>query len=762
MRLRPSLPPTIALTIFAAVSYTPEASAAAPSPPACGQGVEGIAEPGSVVCGRDDESGELYCDQANDAGAFNVVRGVVSPSTVTDCLPATGVLTFYQVDCFGLGMAVDRDDRAVAYGGPWLDIRCDRCGPGRCIGDSFVDSCVAYAPDYYISLAMCACELLDPSCGVGNCLSNGAYCEGPYCAAPVCYAPDSPISQAMCQGVQIDPNNCSGCTPHTASFTSGVDDSFSQTNRREVPSPSAGMMSWINANYGNPGTRPYDTNHSDQYFAHTFTGLAPQGGGNICGARLTTRIHNYHYNDSLALVFFDAFGNFVGPGWSDSLINLGIPVGTNSLITIDIGSLPGVGAAMLTQMQNGWLDIFVQDDAMVDFVTLEVDYCCPCVPHSTVSTAGVEDNFSLANGVEATSPSSGVLTWLNAAYPVPNSRNFDQGHADQYFAHTFTGLEPQNGGHICGARLRTRIENRHFNDSIGLYFFDASGTQVVPGWADRLSNVGFPLFTPATNTIDIGSLPGGAALLAQMENGWVDILIQDDSMVDFIELTVDYCCPCEPYDTLDTAGVADSFSLANGPEAPSPSWNLNNYMSVNWNTPASRNFDSTGLDRWFGHTFTGLTPESGAHICDATLNAVVSSQGGNDATWLFFTNNQAGREPPMYVQFISTLGVPPGNTGPISINIGSLPNGPYLLNQMELGFMDWLIQDDTAADYAELQISYCCRAVEIDWSVDPYWSPDPIPPTTDPNPVGDPPNPPQGRVSVSAGEGAAEVGGGGQ
>jgi hypothetical protein len=90
------------------------------------------------------------------------------------------------------------------------------CGPGTCVGDSFCDDCVCYAPEAPISQVACRCRMIDPSCGVGECVGGGAYCEGPFCPAPVCYADTSPISQVLCQGAQLD-ERCNvkpkGCGP---------------------------------------------------------------------------------------------------------------------------------------------------------------------------------------------------------------------------------------------------------------------------------------------------------------------------------------------------------------------------------------------------------------------------------------------------------------------------------------------------------------------------------------------------------------------
>lgn len=531
MRLRFS----VTLTLLIATSYVPEASAAR-----CARGIEGFAGASSTVCARS-ESGALFCTPTNDLGAFELIRGSVAPSSTTDCLPTTGVLQVYEVGCPNRAVAVDRNDRVLGFGGPWLDVRCDPC------------------------------SMLDLSCGLGECIKGG-YCDGVGCPMGVCHAPDTAISRMMCGGSTIDPNGCFDCAPSSVALTSGVDDSFSPWNGTESPSPSAGLVSWVNANYG-----------------------------------------------------------------------------------------------------------------------------------------------------------------------IPGIRNYDAGHANQYFAHTFTGLAPQNGAQICAARLTTRIENNDGNDSLRLRFYDGAGNQVAPGWDDYLTNIGFPLFGTAINTIDIGTLPNGPAILAQMQNGWLDILVQDDAQVDFMTLEIDYCCPCVPHDSTVSAGVNDNFWTGNGVESPAPSANLLNYWAVNWANQTPRNFDTSGLDLWFGHTFTGLAPENGAYICAATFTAAVSSQGSNDATWLYFSNALAWYDGPFYWDYLSNLGVPVNTSGTITVNIGALPGGLAYLAQLELGSLDWVVQDDTAVDYGTLQVSYCCGD-----------SPNPDPdldPTPNPNPPG-PGNPNPGTEPV--------------
>lgn len=228
---------------------------------------------------------------------------------------------------------------------------------------------------------MCLCDL-DPSCGPGFC-DLGAYCTGSDCADPVCYAPDSPISMTMCQGVALEPGTCEPiveCSLESRHEMAGVPDNFSTANGAEAPSPSGALLGWIAANYPNVlGFRDFDDPQFYRYFVHTFVGLEPHDGQYICGAKLTLSVHRVGYNnDGLWLRFADANGNppLAAPSWSDTLNNLGVPAVTPGAFTVDLASLPN-GAAVLTALENGWLDVVLQDDTMVDDIGLAVDYCCP-------------------------------------------------------------------------------------------------------------------------------------------------------------------------------------------------------------------------------------------------------------------------------------------------------------------------------------------------------------------------------------------------
>lgn len=171
----------------------------------------------------------------------------------------------------------------------------------------------------------------------------------------------------------------------------------------------------------------------------------------------------------------------------------------------------------------------------------------PCQPHTDVFEAGVDDDFSTGNGPEVPSPSGALLTHIANVYAFPGSRKLDKIGQDRWFAHTFTGIAPGPGEYICGARLVTRIGHGQgslsANDSLGLFFMDQPGHQLGTSFWASLSSLGVAGGSSALVTLDLASLPGGQDLLADLAaNGWLDMIVQDDSAVDFARLEIDYCC----------------------------------------------------------------------------------------------------------------------------------------------------------------------------------------------------------------------------
>jgi len=172
-----------------------------------------------------------------------------------------------------------------------------------------------------------------------------------------------------------------GCEPYSRAFEAGVDDDFDPGGGPELPAPSDALLNYIAQNYSYPGSRDFDQIGGDRWFAHTFTGFAPERAGEyICGARLVTRIGHgetdLNVNDGLALWFLAPNGQAVGSGYWADLASFGIQNGSSQLVTLDLAHLPNGGNLLPDLIANGWLDFTVQDDHAVDFARLEIDYCC--------------------------------------------------------------------------------------------------------------------------------------------------------------------------------------------------------------------------------------------------------------------------------------------------------------------------------------------------------------------------------------------------
>ena len=184
---------------------------------------------------------------------------------------------------------------------------------------------------------------------------------------------------------------------------------------------------------------------------------------------------------------------------------------------------------------------------------------CKCQPGGAVFTAGVRDEFSGANGVEAPQPSPAYVQYLNSQ-GIYNLANFDETHVDRYFAHTFSNLLPPGNSRICRAILEIRLRPLPTiakNDSISLNFAPSTLAPGASWWRylgagnaqpGLLGTAWQPPQGPTTITLDLGALPqaagGPVSLLSYLNQyGFLNLAIQDDTAVDYAKLTVTYCCP---------------------------------------------------------------------------------------------------------------------------------------------------------------------------------------------------------------------------
>eukprot|EP00992_Anisonema_acinus_P000642 TRINITY_DN10233_c0_g1_i1.p1 TRINITY_DN10233_c0_g1~~TRINITY_DN10233_c0_g1_i1.p1 ORF type:complete len:584 (-),score=141.85 TRINITY_DN10233_c0_g1_i1:41-1792(-) len=189
-------------------------------------------------------------------------------------------------------------------------------------------------------------------------------------------------------------------------------------------------------------------------------------------------------------------------------------------------------------------------------VNLEVGACkkeCLQNPADAVFTAGLEDSFS-ATTDPAPSPSTDMVSsWSQCA-----SGTFDQTGTNRFLCHTFTNLASDCP--IVGARLRTCFRALNSPPPFGVNTDGMNlGFNGVPAWGTRLDNMfqnsaGDWVWEPLAEgclDLDLSAFQANGGPLTNLipqlnAAGSLDFLVQDDTAVDFVELTVTYskCYKC--------------------------------------------------------------------------------------------------------------------------------------------------------------------------------------------------------------------------
>ncbi len=128
------------------------------------------------------------------------------------------------------------------------------------------------------------------------------------------------------------------------------------------------------------GLKGFDDLTANRRFAHTFTGL-PAG---IVGGTLEIGLQAHNdipSNDTIALEFLNPTFR-----WARSIAGLAplIGVGTwnsgsSKVLILDLANLPPSGTgetSVIGDMTDGDLDVYTQDDTMVDYMILTLEVCC--------------------------------------------------------------------------------------------------------------------------------------------------------------------------------------------------------------------------------------------------------------------------------------------------------------------------------------------------------------------------------------------------
>ncbi|MBX3027125.1 hypothetical protein KF840_19660 [bacterium] len=182
----------------------------------------------------------------------------------------------------------------------------------------------------------------------------------------------------------------------------------------------------------------------------------------------------------------------------------------------------------------------------------------PCT--NVLLPGGVHDNFSTGNGSEPTTLSPGLATLIQGTGHAPLL--FDESTIDRVFGQSFT-LPPGKCLSAATLLFRARPVSGNpapgsRNDVIRVGFLNASGQFVGAQWGAYFGsgNSGVKLlsqqWTPSNFpspgvafALDLANLPGGTNLLPGLQaNGALDVYVQDDSSIDYLDLLVRLCnCP---------------------------------------------------------------------------------------------------------------------------------------------------------------------------------------------------------------------------
>ena len=193
----------------------------------------------------------------------------------------------------------------------------------------------------------------------------------------------TPVSTA----IEIEVNKCKGnCNTDQQDqvCSAGVTDNFSTSNGLEPSQPSVAMVSGILAGCSAGIQSGFDIFADNRCFGHTFTNCFSQGECPLKAANLKIcmRAADVSLTNTDSLVLGINGGGLWGRGLP--ALNGGTWNRNEEMcLDLNLANLPGTGDNILLDIQmSGHLDVMVQDDTAVDFLTLSVEYdnCQRCVP----------------------------------------------------------------------------------------------------------------------------------------------------------------------------------------------------------------------------------------------------------------------------------------------------------------------------------------------------------------------------------------------
>jgi len=203
-------------------------------------------------------------------------------------------------------------------------------------------------------------------------------------------------------------------------------------------------------------------------------------------------------------------------------------------------------------------------------VEVAVDRCtgnCNGDHLNNVCTAGVDDDFN-PTSVEPCDPSPMLISGILAGCSAGMQSSFDQFIDNRCLGHTFTQCITKTNCPLRSAKLYTCLQAANVpltqTDSIIL------GVNGAALWGQSLPSLNGGTWNPGEKMcfeLDLSNLVGGVNMLNDIQTaGHLDVVVQDDTAVDFLTLSVEFkdCRVCRPKRTTvshlyTSSGVRDFY-----------------------------------------------------------------------------------------------------------------------------------------------------------------------------------------------------------
>ena len=205
----------------------------------------------------------------------------------------------------------------------------------------------------------------------------------------------------------------------------------------------------------------------------------------------------------------------------------------------------------------------IEKNKLIEIPVGVCDGKCKDTQHNLVCMAGLDDSFSSGNGLEVSNPSSALLSGVLSQCSAGVQSGFDVFIDNRCFGHTFSKCFQKGPCDLKGAMIHICMQaaNVPLTNTDSLII----ATNGTPIWGRSLPDLNGGTWNSGDTLcvdIDLDNLPGGGSVLSNIDAAnHMDVVVQDDSAVDFIRLKLEYedCIKCLP-----TSSVISTMYTENG------------------------------------------------------------------------------------------------------------------------------------------------------------------------------------------------------